>query len=120
MGKETSDFMEKIRRQALEEQTIQLFYMTTKGYIMRVIIIASGIVGIFIYHSWNINIILSLILGYITYIVVGLIIDTLIGKIFRVDKQISWLQNTTDGNKFLEEKGSKKEDINDFKKDLNL
>lgn len=119
-NKEANDFIEKMRRQALEQQTMQLLYKTTKGRIMEAIIIASGIGSVFIYRSWGINIILSLILGFITYIVVGVIIHTLIGKIFRIDKQINWLENTPDGNEFLAEKGFKKEDVDDFKKHINL
>ncbi len=111
-NKEAEDFMKDIRRKALENQTSLLFHKTTKGCIVELIVILSGIGGTFLYHNLGLNIVFSIILGFITYLIVGAIFDTIVGKLFRIDKQIEWLKNTPEGRDFVEKSGYKSEDIN--------
>ena len=115
-----NDFIKKIRREALENQTNQIFHKTTKGRIVEAIIIISGIGSVFIYRNLEINIIFSMILGFITYIVIGAIFDKMIGKFFRIDKQLDWLQNTPEGLKELDKNGIKKERLDEIRKEINL
>ena len=110
--------MENIRRKTLENETNLLFHKTNKGRFVELIVILSGVGGVFLYHSLGLNVIFSIILGFITYVIVGAIFDKIIGKVFRIDKQIDWLQNSPGGRKFLAEKGYTKEDIDNLGKDL--
>lgn len=115
-----NDFMKKIRRETLENQTNQIFHKTAKGRIVEAIIIISGIGSVFIYRNLEINIVFSLILGFITYIVIGTIFDKVIGKFFRIDKQLDWLQNTPEGLKELDKNGIKKERLDEIRKEIDL
>ena len=114
------DFMKKIRKETLENQTNQIFHKTTKGRIVEAIIIISGIGSVFIYRNIEINIVFSLILGFITYIIIGTIADKIIGKFFRIDKQLDWLQNTPEGLKELDKNGIKKERLDEIRKEIDL
>ena len=124
MEKETTqkaeDLMKDIRRKALENQTSLLFHKTTKGRIVELVVILSGIGGIFLYYNLGFNIVFSIILGFITYSIVGAILDTIIGKLFRIDKQIEWLKNTPEGRDFVEKSGYVGDDVDNAKRDLGL
>lgn len=119
-NKKADDFMENIRRKTLENETNLLFHKTNKGRFVELVVILSGIGGVFLYHHWGVNIIFSLILGFITYLVIGVIFDKIVGKFFRIDKQLDWLQNNPEGQKLAEEKGASKEQLDEIKKELGL
>jgi hypothetical protein len=110
----------KSRNLFLENTTVNLFKKTTKGRICNFIIIILGAVSIFLYKSLDISLILSLLFGFITYLILGISFDIFIGKFFRIDKQVDWLLNHPDGQKFLQEKGGDSEQIEGIKKEVEI
>ena len=80
-NKKAENFMENIRRKTLENETNLLFHKTNKGRFVELIVILSGVGGVFLYHSLGLNVIFSIILGFITYVIVGAIFDKIIGKL---------------------------------------
>lgn len=118
--KEQEAFMKNLRDKTLEHQTINLFHKTSKGRFAEFLVIVIGIGSVFVYHKMGINIIISLIFGFLTYLIIGSIFDRIIGKFFRLDKQIDWLQNHPDGQDFLKEKGVTSEEVTNLKKDLDI
>ena len=108
---------EKFKIKGLENVTSNLFNQTTQGKIFTAILRILGIASMFIYHYYfKINI-FSIILGFLTYSILGALFDIAIGKLFRLDKQFNWLTKTPKGIEFLKSKGLTKEQIEEFKKE---
>lgn len=117
--KELEKNMEKLRVLGLERMTLNLLHKTTKGRILEFIIIFIGIISIFLYAKiLNLNVIFSIFLGFITWFVVGFIIDKTIIKFYRIDKQLDWLLKNPEGLRELKKKGITDEQIEKLKMDI--
>ena len=116
---------EKLQKMGLENITSNLFNKTPNGRVINTFIHILGIVSIFFYYNilninFVLNVIISLILGFLTHSILGALFDIFVGKFFRIDKQINWLLKTPEGQKYLEEKGATKEDVEKLKNELGL
>ena len=116
---------EKLQKMGLENITSNLFNKTPNGRVINTFIHILGIVSIFFYYNilninFVLNVIISLILGFLTHSILGALLDIFVGKFFRIDKQINWLLKTPEGQKYLEEKGATKEDVEKLKNELGL
>src|SRR3989344_851132 len=108
---------EKLKIKGLERTTSNLFNQTIQGRVFTILIRILGIISIFIYYYFGINIFFSIILGFLTYSILGALFDIAIGKLFRLYKQFNWLTKTPKGIEFLKSKGLTKEQIEEFKKE---
>jgi len=109
---------EKFKIKGLENVTSNLFNQTTQGKIFTAILRILGIASMFIYHYYfKINIFFSIILGFLTYSILGALFNIAIGKLFRLDKQFNWLTKTPEGLEFLKSKEVTEEQVEELKKE---
>ena len=116
---ELEEKMEKLRISVLERQTLELLKTTRWGRIYAVIYILVGIASIFLYAIiFELNIIFSIFLGILTWFAVSFIVDTILIKTQRVDKQLDWLLKTPEGFAELKRRGMTDEQIKKLKSDI--
>jgi len=79
--KEKNRKEEKIRKLEREGQASYFFQSSPIGFITTIILLLAGIGSIFIYHLlFNLSILISIIFGFITWIVLGVLIDKIVVK----------------------------------------
>jgi len=111
--------IEKLKIRAFERQSLELLKTTKWGRIYSIIYLFLGVASIFLYiFIFNISILLSVFLGIITWFFISFIIDTILIKSMRIDKQLEWMTETNDGILILKEKGMTAEQIEDLKKNI--
>ena len=111
--------IEKLRILGLDKITLKLFHKTTTGRILEFIIIFTGIGGAFLYAKiLDVGVIISIILGFLTWFIVGLVIDKVVIKIYRIDKQLDWLLETPEGIRELKSKGITDKQIEKLKEEV--
>lgn len=117
--KEFEEKMEKLRMRALERQSLELLKTTRWGRIYAIIYLLIGFSSIFLYAMiFRFNIIFSIFLGILTWFVVAFIGDKILIKTQRVDKQLNWLLETSEGLAELKRKGMSDEQIEKLKSDI--
>lgn len=111
--------MERLRISALERQSLESLKNSHWGRIYAIIYFFIGVGSIFLYTLiFKINVIFSIILGIITWFVVSFIVDKILIKTQRIDKQLNWLLKTPKGIAMLKEKGMTDEQIEKLKVDI--
>lgn len=111
-NEEFEEKMEKLRILGLERQTLELLKNTRWGRIYAIIYFFIGVGSIFLYAMiFKLNVILSIFLGLLTWFVVAFIIDKILIKTKRIDKQLDWLLKTPEGLAELKRKGIRDEQI---------
>lgn len=117
--KELEEKMEKLRISALERQTLELLKNTRWGRIYAIIYFLIGVGSIFLYAIiFKFSVIFSIFLGILTWFMVAFIIDKILIKTQRVDKQLNWLIETPEGLAELKKKGMTDEQIEKLKSDI--
>jgi len=117
--KELEEKMEKLRISALERQTLELLKNTRWGRIYAIIYFLIGIGSIFLYAIiFKFSVIFSVFLGVLTWFIVAFIVDKILIKTQRVDKQLNWLLETPEGLAELKKKGMTDEQIEKLKSDI--
>jgi len=111
--------MEKLRITALERQTLEILKSTHWGRIYGILYFLIGVGSIFFYSIiFKINIIPSVFLGVITWFIVSFIVDKILIKTQRIDKQLDWLFETPEGLSELKKRGITDEQIEKLKSDI--
>jgi len=111
--------MEKLRISALERQTLELLKNTRWGRIYAIIYFLIGIGSIFLYAIiFKFSVVFSVFLGILTWFMVAFIVDKILIKTQRVDKQLNWLLETPEGLAELKKKGMTDEQIEKLKSDI--
>jgi len=119
MANKFEEKMEELRKMGLERQTLELLKNTRWGRIYAIIYFLIGIGGIFLYAIvFKLNTIFSIFLGIITWFVVTFVIDKILIKTQRIDKQLDWLLKTPEGLAKLKKRGITDEQIEKLKKDF--
>jgi len=119
MEKKFEEKMEELRRIGLERQTLELLKNTRWGRIYAIIYFLIGLGSIFLYAMiFKLNVIISIFLGILTWFVVAFIVDKILIKTQRVDKQLDWLLKTPEGLAELKRKGITDEQIEKLKSDI--
>ena len=104
--KEFEEKMEALRMRALERQSLELLKTSKWGRIYAIIYLLIGFSSIFLYSMiFRFNIIFSISLGILTWFVVAFIVDKILIKTQRIDKQLDWLFETPEGLAELKRKG---------------
>lgn len=117
--KEFEEKMEELRVSGLERQTIELLKNTRWGRIYAIIYLLIGVGSIFLYAMvLKFNVIFSIFLGILTWFVVAFIIDKILIKTQRIDRQLDWLLKTPEGLAELREKGITDKQIEKLKSDV--
>lgn len=117
--KEFEEKMEKLRITALERQTLEILKSTHWGRIYGILYFLIGVGSIFFYSIiFKINIIPSVFLGVITWFIVSFIVDKILIKTQRIDKQLDWLFETPEGLSELKKRGITDEQIEKLKSDI--
>ena len=118
-AKEFEEKMEKLRIWALERQSLELLKSTRWGRIYAIVYLLIGFSSIFLYTMiFKFNIIFSIFLGILTWFVVAFIVDKILIKTQRIDKQLNWLLETPEGLAELKRKGMTDEQIEKLKSDI--
>ena len=118
-NKELEEKMEKLRISALERQTLELLKNTRWGRIYAIIYFLIGVGSIFLYAIiFKFSVIFSVFLGIFTWFMVAFIVDKILIKTQRVDKQLNWLLETPEGLAELKKKGMTDEQIEKLKSDI--
>ncbi|PIV12699.1 MAG: hypothetical protein COS47_01190 [Candidatus Nealsonbacteria bacterium CG03_land_8_20_14_0_80_36_12] len=111
--------MEKLRISALERQTLELLKNTRWGRIYAIIYFLIGIGSIFLYAIiFKFSVVFSVFLGILIWFMVAFIVDKILIKTQRVDKQLNWLLETPEGLAELKKKGMTDEQIEKLKSDI--
>jgi len=93
--KEFEEKMEGLRELALEKISVDVLKKSPTGKFLAIIYFLVGLGSIFLYWLiFNFNIIVSIILGIITWFGITFIVDKIFIKSFRIDKQLDWLLKT--------------------------
>jgi len=117
--KELEDKIEKLRIRALERRSLELLKTTKWGRIYAMVYLFIGLSSIFLYATiFRFNVMVSIFLGIITWFVVAFIVDTILIKTQRVDKQLNWLLGTPEGLVELKRGGMTGEQIEKLKLDV--
>ncbi len=117
--KEFEEKMEALRMRALERQSLELLKTSKWGRIYAIIYLLIGFSSIFLYSMiFRFNIIFSISLGILTWFVVAFIVDKILIKTQRIDKQLDWLFETPEGLAELKRKGITDEQIGKLKSDI--
>ncbi len=116
---EFEEKMEKLRIWALERQSLELLKTTRWGRISAIIYLLIGFSSIFLYAMiFKFNVIFSIFLGILTWFIVAFIVDKILIKTQRIDKQLNWLLETPEGLTELKRKGMTDEQIEKLKSDI--
>ena len=111
--------MEKLRISALERQTLELLKNTLWWRIYAIIYFLIGIGSIFLYAIiFKFSVVFSVFLGILIWFMVAFIVDKILIKTQRVDKQLNWLLETPEGLAELKKKGMTDEQIEKLKSDI--
>lgn len=98
--------IKKLKVRGLERQTLELLKTTRWGRIYAAVYLLVGIASIFVYAMvLELNIIFSILLGIATWFVLAFMVDTILIKTQRVDKQLSWMLKTPEGLAELKRRG---------------
>ena len=117
--KEFEEKMEGLRKLALERISAGVLKKSPTGKFLAIIYFLVGLGSIFLYWLiFNLNIIVSIILGIITWFGITFIVDKIFIKSFRIDKQLDWLLKTPEGLAEMKKKGITDEQIEQLKKDV--
>ena len=117
--KEFEEKMEKLRMRAIVRQSLELLKTTRWGRIYAIIYLLIGFSSIFLYAMiFRFNVIFSIFLGILTWFVVAFIGDKILIKTQRIDKQLNWLLETSEGLAELKRKGMSDEQIEKLKSDI--
>ncbi len=117
--KEVEEKVEALRVLGIERQTLELLKNTHWGQVYVVIYFFIGVGSVFLYTVlFKFNVILSIFLGIITWFVVTFIVDKILIKTQRIDKQLDWLLKTPKGLAELKRKGMTDEQIEKLKSDI--
>jgi ABC-type bacteriocin/lantibiotic exporter with double-glycine peptidase domain len=111
--------MEKLRIRALERETLELLKTTHWGRIYAAIYFIIGFGSIFLYSIiLKFTITSSILLGFLTWIIIALIGDKILIKTHRIDKQLKWFLETPEGLAELKRKGITDEEIEKLKETI--
>jgi uncharacterized membrane protein (DUF485 family) len=117
--KEFEEKIEKLKIAALERQSLELLKTTRWGRIYAIIYLLIGFSSIFLYAMiFKFNVIFSIFLGILTWFVIAFIVDKILIKTQRIDKQLDWLFETPEGLAELKRKGITDEQIEELKSDI--
>ena len=109
-----------LKKQMYEDLTLKMFRSTKAGKFVELLLLVIPLSLIFVYHQFGLHIIFAVILGFLTRSILGALVDILVSKFFRIDKQIEWLTQTTDGLAELKRRGVNIEQIHSFEKEVGL
>lgn len=117
--KEFEKELENLRVSALERQSLEVLKNSRWGRIYAVIYFLIGVGSIFLYAIiFNLNVVLSIFFGILTWFIVAFIIDKILIKTQRIDKQLNWILETSEGIAELKRKGMTDEQIGKLKSDV--
>jgi len=117
--KEFEKKMESLRVSALERQSLEVLKNSRWGRLYAVIYFLIGVGSIFLYAIiFNLNVVLSIFLGILTWFILAFIVDKILIKTQRVDKQLNWMLETSEGITELKRKGITDEQIEKLKSDI--
>lgn len=118
--KELEEKIEKLKIRGLERQTLELLKTTRWGRIYAAIYLLVGIGSIFVYAMvFGLNVIFSILLGIVTWFVLAFIVDSILVKTQRIDKQLNWMLKTPEGLAELKKRGITDEQIEKLRMELN-
>lgn len=117
--KELEEKMERLRILALERQTLELLKNTHWGRIYAIIYFLIGSGSVFLYAIiLKISIMFSIFFGILTWLAVAFIVDKILIKTQRVDRQLNWLLGTPEGLAELKRGRMTDEQIEKLKSDI--
>jgi low affinity Fe/Cu permease len=119
MEKDVVKEIEALRKRALERQSLELLKKSHWGRIYAIAYLLIGVGSIFVYSLiLNFAIVTSVMLGIVTWFIVSFVADTILIKTQRIDKQLDWLLNTSEGQKEMKISGMTEEQIRELKSEV--
>ena len=111
--------MNSLRKAGLRKQSLMWLKSSRWGKVYSKMYLLIGFISIFMYkYILELNVIASIVLGVITWLVVSWIMNSILIRRYRIDKQLKWLLETPEGLAELKKSGSTDEEIEKLRQEV--